>query len=341
MINVGVVGYGYWGPNLVRNFSEHDECRVRAVCDSDPRRCLLVRKRYPLVKAVTSWIDVVRDPEIDVIAVSTPVSTHFEIGMAALRAGKHVWMEKPLACTTEECARLIDAAEGLGRVLIVDHTFIYTSAVQKIHELVQNGMIGEVLYYDSVRVNLGLFQHDVNVIWDLAVHDLAILRYLTSADPVAVSVTGVSHVVGQPENMAHLTLFFESKLVAHIQVNWLAPVKVRNTIVGGSRKMIVYDDLQPSEKVKVYDCGVSLSCGSETVDELLIGYRTGDIWVPRLDTTEALKTGIRHLVDCLTTGQSPITDGRAGLDIVHILEVGTKSMRELGRPVELAVVERT
>jgi predicted dehydrogenase len=335
MIRVGVIGYGYWGPNLVRNFAEADGYKLIALCDAKPERLAIVGRRYPGIKAISGWKDLVNDPDIDVVAIATPVSTHFELGMAALRAGKHVLLEKPMATSVEQCERLIEKAAALGRTLMVDHTFVYTSAVRKMQELVAAGSLGDIYYYDSTRVNLGLFRHDVNVIWDLAVHDLAIMDFVLPARPIAVSATGVSHVPGGPENIAYLTMFFATTLIAHVHVNWLAPVKLRRTLLGGSAKMIVYDDLEPSEKIKLYDRGITLNSNGENLYQMLVGYRTGDMWAPRLDTTEALKTETAHLRESLEHGTAPLTDGQAGLEVVRILEAATRSMQEHGRPVEL------
>jgi predicted dehydrogenase len=336
MVRVGVIGYGYWGPNLVRNFAEADGCSVAAVCDTRPERLAIVARRYPGVKTLTDWNDLINDPTIDLVAISTPVCTHFPLAMAALAAGKHVLVEKPMAMSVDECSRLIDEAESRKLTLMVDHTFVYTPAVRKMHELVRDGSLGELYYYDSVRVNLGLFQHDVNVMWDLAVHDLAIMSYVLPELPVAVSATGVSHVPGGTENLAYLTLFFESTLIAHVHVNWLAPVKIRQTFLGGSRKMISYDDLEPSEKIKIYDRGITLNSQPDNIYQLMVGYRSGDMWAPRLDTSEALSVEIRHLLDCIGNGKRPVTDGEAGLEVVRILENGSRSMQERGHPIELA-----
>ena len=335
MIKAGVIGYGYWGPNLARNLAETDGCSLAAVCDTRPDRLAVVERRHPGAKGVFDWKDLVNDPGVDVVAISTPVSTHFEIAMMALRAGKHVLVEKPMAMRVEECERLIEEAERRRLVLMVDHTFVYTPAVRKVRDLVREGLLGDLYYYDSVRVNLGLFQHDVNVIWDLAVHDLAIMDFVLPERPVAVSATGVSHVPGGPENIGYLTMFFSSSLIAHVHVNWLAPVKLRRTLLGGTRKMIVYDDLEPSEKVKVYDRGITLNSNPENVYQLLVGYRSGDMHAPRLDGAEALRIEMQHLVDCIANGRRPMTDGEAGLEVVRLLENGTRSMRERGRPVEL------
>ena len=342
MIKIGVVGYGYWGPNLVRNFVDVEGATLAAVCDSRPDRLVQVAKRYPGVKGVAAWRSLVEDPDIDLVAISTPVSTHFEIAVAALQAGKHVLVEKPMAMNVDQCSRLIDEAAKRRLVLMVDHTFVYTSAVRKMREMVNDGSLGDIYYYDSVRINLGLFQHDVNVIWDLAVHDLAIMNFLLPEQPVAVSATGISHIPGGVENLGYLTMFFNSTMMAHIHVNWLAPVKVRSTLLGGSRKMIVYDDLEPSEKIKVYDRGITVNHNNtDKLYNLLVGYRSGDMWAPRLETTEALNVEIRHLLDCVEHGKQPITDGEAGLAVVRILENGSRSMQEHGRPIELEMQKAT
>jgi predicted dehydrogenase len=338
MLGIGVIGYGYWGPNLVRNFSVCTDTRVVAVSDLDDRRLHGVRALYPAVRVTTDYRDVLRDREVDAVAIATPVSTHFDIAMEALGAGKHVWVEKPLTRTSAEGEQLVNEAERRNLLLHVDHTFVYTGAVRKIHELVSSGSLGQVYYYDSVRVNLGLFQHDINVIWDLAVHDLSILDFLLESQPEAVSATGMSHVQGRPENMAFLTLFFHSNLIAHLHVNWLSPVKVRKTLIGASQKMVVFDDLETTEKVKVYDKGITLSLTEDpdAVYKELVGYRTGDMWSPKLDTAEALQVEAGHFVNCIEGREKPITGGAAGLRIVQILEAASRSMAERGRPVELA-----
>ena len=340
MINVGLVGYGYWGPNLARNLAEADGVKLGAVCDARAERLALVEKRYPGIKLFQGWQEMVDDPLIDMVAVSTPVLTHFAIGMAALRAGKHLLVEKPMAMNVDECARLIDEAARRKLVLMVDHTFVYTPAVRKMHDLVADGSLGDIYYYDSVRVNLGLFQRDINVVWDLAVHDLAIMDFVLPDRPIAVSATGISHIPGRPENIGYITMFFNSTMIAHVHVNWLAPVKVRSTLLGGSRKMIVYDDLEPSEKIKVYDRGITVSPQSDSLYELMVGYRSGDMWSPRLETTEALRVEIQHLVDCVEHSRRPMADGEAGMEVVRILEKGTLSMRERGRPVELTSLRK-
>jgi predicted dehydrogenase len=274
------------------------------------------------------------------VVVATPVATHFRLAMAAIEAGKHVLVEKPLALDSREATALIEAARRHGVVLMVDHTFVYTGAVQKIKELVDRGQLGRLLYYDSVRVNLGLFQHDVDVLWDLAVHDLSIMDYVLGRRPRAVAAAGVAHVPGQPVNTAYLTCYFEDDLIAHFHVNWLAPVKIRRTLLGGDRQMIVYDDLEPSEKVKVYDKGITVANGNghggnEGAYDLLVGYRAGDMYAPQLSLAEALGVEAEHFVDCVRTGREPITSGEAGLRVVRVLEAAAASLAARGRVVDL------
>jgi predicted dehydrogenase len=334
-INIGVIGYGYWGPNLVRNFAEIPGAQVTSVSDFKPELLAKVQARYPTIKVTTDSQDLFQDPTIDAIVIATPVSTHFNLALAALQAGKHVLVEKPMTTSSEQAMRLIEEAEKRNLVLMVDHTFVYTGAVRKMYDLVATNVIGDIYYYDSVRVNLGLFQHDVNVIWDLAVHDLSIMDYVLPQKPYAVSATGMGHVSGEPENIAYLTLFFGDNLIAHINVNWLAPVKLRRTLIGGSQRMIVYDDLEPSEKVKIYDKGITVNGNSERQYQMLIGYRAGDMWAPHLEMTEALRTEGLHFINCIQTGDRPITDGQAGLRVVRILEAATESLQQQGRLIEL------
>jgi predicted dehydrogenase len=309
---------------------------MAAVADLSPERLAQAASRYPSLRTTADYHEILADPKIDAVAIATPVSTHFALAREALRAGKHVLVEKPLAASSQEALQLIEEAERRKRVLLVDHTFVYTGAVRKIRELVASGDLGDIYYYDSVRVNLGLFQHDVSVIWDLGVHDLSIMDYVLGQEPRAVSATGIRHVADRPESLAYLTLFFDGNLLAHFHLNWLAPVKVRKTLIGGSRKMIVYDDLEPSEKLKVYDTGITVNDSVESVYKTLISYRTGDMWSPRLDLTEALRSEAEHFRDCIEKGQRPITDGQAGLRVVRILEAASQSMAERGRPVEIS-----
>ncbi|MDQ3665316.1 MAG: Gfo/Idh/MocA family oxidoreductase [Acidobacteriota bacterium] len=336
MIRLGVIGYGYWGPNLVRNFMEAPGSTVVAVCDLRPERLATVQNRYPSIRTLTNWQDLVNDSDVDAVAIATTVSSHFELAMAALGSNKHVLVEKPLASTSEQALLLIDEAARRRRVLMVDHTFVYTGAVRKIRELISNNALGQIYYYDAVRVNLGLFQHDVNVIWDLAIHDLSIMDYVLPSRALAVSATGISNIPGQPENVAYITLFFADPQIAHVHVNWLTPVKVRHTLIGGSEKMILYDDLEPSEKVKIYDRGVTVSQSPEAVYEMLVSYRSGDMWAPRLEATEALLTEALHFIDCISNGTKPETDGQAGLRLIQVVEAAERSLRSRGKLIEIA-----
>jgi predicted dehydrogenase len=333
MIGIAVVGYGYWGPNLVRNFGMVDGATVVAVGDRSAERREVVRKLYPATKQYEEYADLLADPAVDAVVIATPVKTHFALAMAALAAGKHVLVEKPMVGTVAEAETLVAEAERLGLVLMVDHTFVYTSAVRKISELVRSGRLGRLQYYDSVRVNLGLFQSDVSVLWDLAVHDLAIMDFLVGQPPVQVAATGMSHVPGRPANMAYLTCYFEGDFIAHFHVNWLAPVKLRQTMICGTEQMIVFDDIEMSEKIRVYDKGLIFSDQSDELYQRHVGYRTGDMWAPRIDNIEALEIEANHFVDCVRTGATPQTDGHAGLRIVRILDAATRSLEQRGTPV--------
>jgi predicted dehydrogenase len=306
---------------------------VAAVSDLSTERLGEVQRRFPGVKTTTDYRELLRDPDIDAIAVATPVATHYELGLAALTAGKHLWLEKPMTETSVQAQRLIDEAERRQLVLLVDHTFIYTGAVRKMAELMRSGELGRIYYYDSIRVNLGLFQRDVSVISDLAVHDFSLLDHLLGEQPVAVSASGTNHFPGTPENLAYVTLFYESGTIAHANVSWLAPVKVRQILVGGSKKMITYDDLEPSEKVKIYDKGVSFTDDPQKIHEMRVGYRTGDMWAPKLAMTEALRVEGDHFADCIQNGKTPQTDGHLGHRVVRLIELANASMRRMGETV--------
>ena len=333
MIRIGVIGYGYWGPNLVRNFTEISKAAVTAVADLDAGKLETLRRRHPTVTVTTNFQDLLRDPQIDAIAVATPVSSHFELGMAVLRAGKHLWLEKPMAETSLQARKLLDEADRRKRVLLVDHTFVYTGAIRKVAQIIHAGELGRIYYYDSIRVNLGLFQRDVSVISDLAVHDFSLLDFLFREHPMAVSASGINHFPGTPENLAYITLFYDSGMIAHANVSWLAPVKVRQILIGGSRKMITYDDLEPSEKVKIYDKGVSFTDDPQKILEMRVGYRTGDMCAPKLEMTEALRIEGEHFIACIEHNKVPQTDGRLGLRVVELIEAATSSMRGRGETV--------
>jgi predicted dehydrogenase len=335
MINVGIIGYGYWGPNLVRNFMANPDTHVVCVCDRAPARLEKIKALYPTVKLTDSPEELIADSAVDAVIIATPVAGHFDLAMAALKAGKHVLVEKPITTTSDQALQLIEEAASRKLILLVDHTFVYTGVVRKMRGLIQAPSFGQPSYFDSTRVNLGLFQHDVNVLWDLAVHDLAIMSYVLDATPVAISATGHGHLAGQPENVAFLTVFFASNLIAHVNVSWLSPVKVRKTLIGGSKQMIVYDDLESSEKLKVYDKGITVTDTPDDIHKLLIGYRTGDLWSPKINDTEALQVEVSHFVDCINGLEKPVTGGEEGLGIVRILEAANISMQNRGAPVDL------
>ncbi|MGA3099304.1 MAG: Gfo/Idh/MocA family oxidoreductase [Bryobacteraceae bacterium] len=333
MIKVGVIGYGYWGPVVARNFQSADGCELAAVCDKDPALLERARKTYPGVQVTCDASDVVRSPHIDAVAVITPVWTHFEFAKAALENGKHVFVEKPFTSTVSQAAQLIDLARSKNLQIMVDHTFLFTGAVRKIRQLINEGVLGKLYYYDSTRVNLGLFQHDVNVVWDLAPHDLSIMNHLIGAEPEAVTATGQCHLNGL-EDLAYITVYFKDRVLAHINVNWLSPVKVRTTLIGGEKKMVVWNDLEADEKVKVYDKGVDITAGQGVYD-LLVSYRSGDMWAPKIEQGEALKIEAKYFVDCVARNETPFNDGIAGLRVVRLIEAAVRSLKLRGQPVEL------
>ena len=324
-LNVGVIGYGYWGPNLVRNFVELDGTTVTWCADVRPDRRRLVQTRYPSIRVTAEAGDLFDDPDLDAIAIATPVRTHHALARRALECGKHVLIEKPMTSSVAEGEELREIAERRRLVLMVDHTFVYTGAVQKMKEILDSGQMGELYYFDSVRVNLGLFQSDVDVLWDLAPHDLSILVYLTRELPTSVSAAGAVHTSSGLADMAYLTLHYANSFIAHVHVNWLSPVKIRQLLIGGSGRMLVYNDTEPSEKVRVYDRGVRVS-SEEGMHRVLVDYRTGDAWVPKLDNREALAVECEHFRDCIRLGRTPWTDASAGVGVVRILEAAGRSL---------------
>jgi predicted dehydrogenase len=333
MIRVAVVGYGYWGPPVARNFHSLDDCELAVISDRCTDALRRAKQAYPDVQVTQDASDVITSPNVDAVAVVTPVWTHYELAKAALENGKHVFVEKPFTSTAAQAKELIDLADRKHLQIMVDHTFLFTGAVKKMRQLIQDGILGSLYYYDSTRVNLGLFQHDVNVIWDLAPHDLSIMDHLIDDTPEFVTATGQSHFNGL-EDVAYITVYFGNKVIAHVNVNWLSPVKVRTTLIGGEKKMLVWNDLEADEKVKVYDKGVAIT-KPEGVYDLLVSYRSGDMWAPRLEQTEALATEARYFVECVSKNQRPFNDGMAGLRVVEILEAADKSLKERGKPVSL------
>ena len=331
MIRFGVIGYGYWGPNVVRNLRSLDSVQIVAICDKSAAALRRVKQAYPDVHVTADVNDLLSAPDIDAIAVITPVWTHFELAKSALRNGKHVFVEKPFTSTSSQAEELIELAESRNLRIMVDHTFLFTGAVKKIRQLIDDNTLGKLYYYDSTRVNLGLFQHDVNVLWDLAPHDLSIVDYLIGAGPEAIVATGETHLNGLTD-IAFVTMYFPNNVIAHINVNWLSPVKVRTTLIGGEKKMLVWNDLEVDEKIKIYDKGVQMA-SREGLYEMLVSYRTGDMWAPKIEATEALKAELAYFVDCIQNGETPFNDGIAGLRVVRMLEAAEESFSRKGEAV--------
>jgi predicted dehydrogenase len=335
MMKIGLIGYGYWGPNLARNFNANPDLELASICDFSQDRLKAASALYKEAKLVDDPEELFKDTGLDAIAVATPVSTHFELARKALEHGKDVWLEKPMTEKVEQAEELIELAEKTRKILHVDHTFVYTGAVRKIRELIDKGELGDLIYYDSTRVNLGLFQQDVDVIWDLAPHDISIMDYLMPFKKLAVSATGSKFYGNGIVPKALLTVYMDKNIVGHINVSWVSPVKIRQTLIGGTSKMILYDDNQPSEKIKVYDKGVNLYETKEDLYHLKVQYRVGDMWCPKISDHEALGFETKHFVECLKNRQTPLTDGVAGLEVVKILVASQKSLHTRGTPVEL------
>ncbi|HEY6446935.1 MAG TPA: Gfo/Idh/MocA family oxidoreductase [Acidobacteriaceae bacterium] len=332
-MNFGVIGYGYWGPNVVRNLANLDGSQVVCIAEMSQAARHRAQKAYPGVTVTGDATELLTSPNIDAVAVITPVWTHYELAKAALENGKHVFVEKPFTSTTAQGEELIEIARRKNLRIMVDHTFLFTSAVKKICQLLDEGTLGKLYYYDSTRVNLGLFQHDINVLWDLAPHDLSIMDHLLQARPEGVVATGQKHL-NCHEDVAFMTLYFPENVIAHINVNWLSPVKVRTTLIGGEKRMLVWNDLEADEKLKVYDKGVNIT-SREGVYDLLVNYRSGDMWAPQLEQTEALRQELAYFVDCISSGQDPHNDGCAGLRVVKMLEAATTSLSQRGSLVYL------
>lgn len=332
-IRFGVIGYGYWGPNIVRNLHGLESAQVVAVCDKNPSALKRVKQSYPGVEVSENSSEILNSPGVDAIAIVTPVWAHFSLAKAALENGKHVFVEKPFTSNTKQADELIALAEKKHLTIMVDHTFLFTGAVRKIRQLVEDGTLGPLYYYDSTRVNLGLFQHDVNVLWDLAPHDLSIMDYLIQEKAEGVIATGEKHLNGHVD-VAFMTVYFPRNIIAHINVNWLSPVKVRTTLIGGEKKMLVWNDLEADEKIKIYDKGVQMT-NREGVYDLLVSYRAGDMWAPRVEQTEALKAELNYFVDCIQGNKKPHNDGEAGRRVVQMLEAADKSLKEQGRIIPL------
>jgi len=334
MIRIGVIGYGYWGPNIVRNFHGHDSSEVVMVCDKNPKCADRLRKAHSGIAFTTDENEILSSPNVDVVAVVTPVWTHFDLAKRALENGKHIFVEKPFTCSVLQAEELIELADRKNLKIMVDHTFLFTGAVRKIKDMVDKKELGDLYYYDSLRVNLGLFQHDVNVIWDLAPHDLSIMDYVIGEKPEAVVATGERHLNGV-EDVAFITVYFPKHIIAHVNVNWLSPVKVRTTLIGGEKKMLVWNDLEADEKIKIYDKGVSMSTNPSNLHQLLVSYRSGDMWAPQVEQIEALRAETGYFLKCIEENKTPFNDGVAGLRVVRILEAANRSIQKRGEVVAL------
>jgi predicted dehydrogenase len=339
MLKIGVVGYGYWGPNVARNFHGVAGASLVAVSDLSEKRLGLAQNHYPFIKGIKDPLELIRSTDVDAVAIVTPVFAHYEMAKAALLAGKHIFVEKPFTSTSAQARELVDLAAKKNLKIMVDHTFLFTGAVKKIKEVIDSGELGKLLFYDSVRVNLGLFQHDVNVIWDLAPHDLSIMAHVIDMKPVAISAHGTVHFQGGFEDIAYVAIEFAGNgFIAHFHVNWLSPVKVRKTLISGDKKMLVWDDLDADEKIKIYDRGVdvkSANGGKDGIHDLLVSYRSGDVHIPKLEATEALKAEAQYFVECVEKNQEPFNSGQSGLQVVRLLEAAEESIKNGGKRVEL------
>jgi predicted dehydrogenase len=334
VIRVGVIGYGYWGPNIVRNFHAQEHSRVLRVCDKSADSMRRVRQAYPSMDVTGDVDEILKSTDIDAVAIVTPVHSHFDLAKKALENGKHIFVEKPFTCTSAQAETLIELAQRKNLKIMVDHTFLFTGAVKRIHQLITEGVLGDLYYYDSTRVNLGLLQHDVNVIWDLAPHDLSIMDYLITEKPQAVVATGERHLNGVAD-IGFLTVYYPKNIIGHVNVNWLSPVKVRTTLIGGEKKMLVWNDLEADEKLKIYDKGVQMTNNTEGVYQLLVSYRSGDMWAPRVEQIEALKVEASYFADCILNDITPFNDGHAGLRVIRVLEAANQSLEQKGKIVHL------
>ncbi len=334
MINLGIIGYGYWGPNLVRNFASNRHFQVTSVADNRAERLALVTRQYPAIVTTTDSGELLRNPAIDAVAIATPVFTHFDFARTALMNGKHVLLEKPMTSSLAEAEELISLAASKGLSLMVDHTFLYTGAVRKIRQLIDEDVIGRVQYLDSTRINLGLFQPDINVLWDLAPHDISIMTHLVGEKPYSLSASGVSHTNNGLENIAYLTVNFQSGFIAHFNCSWSSPVKIRMMLIGGDRKMIVYNDVEPTDKIRIYDTGYTVK-NDEDKQKLLIDYRTGDIFIPKTPSTEALALMVDDFAMSITEKRAPVSDSASGLAVIRILEASSESLKHHGKEVLL------
>jgi len=334
MINTGIIGYGYWGPNIARNFNACNGAKLVSICDTNHKRLNLAKTTYPFVKGCPDPQTLIQSDNIDVVAIVTPVFTHYALTKKALECGKHVFVEKPFTSNVAQGEELIDLAEKKNLKIMVDHTFLFTGAVRKMKEVIESRTLGSLYFYDSVRVNLGLFQHDVNVVWDLAPHDFSIMNYLIDEKPIAITAVGSEHFGRGLEDIAYISVHFSNNFIAHFHCNWLSPVKVRKTLISGDKKMLIWDDISPDEKLKIYDKGVDIN-DTDNIHELLVSYRSGDVYIPRIESIEALRMETEYFAECIEKNQKPFNDGEAGLQVVRMLEAADKSMKEDSKKVFL------
>lgn len=334
MINIGVIGYGYWGPLVIRNLNSIEGIRVVAICDRQPQAIKSASRAHPTAQVYKDSRQITRSAAIDCVAIVTPVTSHYALATDALRNGKDIFVEKPFTATPSEAESLIDLAAKKKRLIMVDHTFLFTGAVRKIKSLIDSDTLGRLYYYDSTRVNLGLFQHDVNVVSDLAPHDFSIMDHLIRSKPCAITAHGIDHFRRSLENIAYITIYFSDNIIGHLSLNWLSPVKIRMALIGGTKKMVVWNDLSADEKVRVYDRGIEAR-NTAGLYKLLWQYRSGDVWVPRVEHSEALRTELMYLADCIRSRKTPINDGLAGLRVVKMVAAANRSLKQHGRMIRL------
>ena len=335
MIRIGIIGYGYWGPNLVRNFMNIEGCTVSHICDLDIKKLDIAQKKYPSINTTNSIDQIFENSEIDAIVIATPVSTHYDLASKALESNKHTLVEKPLTNNVEQAQILGKKAKDKNKILMIDHTYLYTPAIQKIKELIDSNSLGEIQYIDSTRINLGLFQTDVNVMWDLAVHDIAICCYLLKEKPISVQAVGISHTENGLENMAYITLHYNTKKIIHFNCSWVSPVKIRYMLIGGDKKMVVFNDLETTEKIKIYDSSYENKYDLEHTKKFLTDYRIGDIFIPKIPQIEGLKNMAEDFISSIQNNKEPISNFNLGLEIVKILESAQKSIKNDGQVVIL------
>ena len=333
-MNVAIIGFGYWGPNLARNFSSVADCKVKYVCDYRAERLAVVSKQYSSVITTNDFEAVLNDSEIDAVVIATPVFTHFDLAKKALLKGKNVLIEKPMTSTSAEAIELYELSKKMEKLLMVDHTFLYTGAVQKMKQLITEGTVGNIKYLDSTRINLGLFQPDINVLWDLAPHDISILNYLINDIPYSVNATGVSHTNNNIENIAYLTVNYQSGFIAHFNCSWTSPVKIRMMLFGGDKKMMVFNDLEPTEKIRLYDTGYEHKSDEEK-RKIMVDYRAGDVFIPKVDSKEALFGMASDFINSIKNNTTPISDFESGLNVIKILEASQQSIKQNGKEIIL------